>query len=191
MLGVRMTLQVVPGVGDQLLEVLAGDAMVIDQIGREKCEKVWGVQVSERASLVVATLPGGREQQSWSNFARVLDAALRVVRDDGAIAVCCDLSAKPGPALKRLARSDSLDLANQAIHNDRSYDALIATQLVRTLQRARVYMLSQLEEDVVESLGVAYVSCPEELIRLASHYDSCILLQNAHQAVPVVDSDDE
>ncbi|MDG2382078.1 MAG: lactate racemase domain-containing protein [Pirellulaceae bacterium] len=191
MLGVRMTIQVVPGVGDQLVEVLSGDATVIDQIGRERCGKVWGVHVPERASLVVATLPGGREQQSWSNFARVLDAALRVVRDDGAIAVCCDLSAKPGPALKRLAGAESLDSANHAVQNDRSYDALTATQLVRTLQRARVYMLSQLEEDVVESLGVAYVSCPEELIRLASHYDSCILLQNAHQAVPIVESEEE
>jgi hypothetical protein len=85
-----------------------------------------------------------------------------------------------------VARADSLDSARRAAERDRTYDALPAVQLIRTLQRARVYLLSRLDEDVVESLGVAFVACPEEVARLASHHDSCILLQNAHHAVATV-----
>lgn len=186
LLGVRLCLQIIPGVGEEILAVLAGDAEVVDQLGSEKCEQLWHFHVNQRASLVVATMTGGRQQQSWSNFARVLDSASRVVQDDGAIAICCDLQAAPGPSLKRIASADSLDSADRSIQRDNSYDALPALQLVRALQRVRVYMLSQLDEDIVQSLGIAYVSCPEEVVRLASHHDSCILLQNAHQAVPMV-----
>ena len=191
LLGVRMVVQLVPGAGDQLLHVLAGDADVVDRVAREKCDEIWQCVTPERASLVLATMPGSRQQQTWNNFARVLDSALRVVQDDGAIAVCCDLKVKPGPALKRVGQMESLDSAEQAIQKDRSDDALTAKQLVRTLQRARVYLLSQLDEDVVESLGVAYVSCPEELVRLASHHDSCILLRNAHQTIARVGENGE
>jgi hypothetical protein len=150
------------------------------------CEELWRFQVPRRASLVVATLPGGRQQQSWSNFARVLDAALRVVEDEGTIAICCDLRMKPGPSLRRLARAASLDDALKAIQHDHTPDALTAAQLIRTLQRANVYLLSRLDEECVQSLGLAYVSSPDEVARLAARHDSCILLQNAHQAVPSV-----
>ncbi len=186
LLGVRLCLQVIPGVGEEILAVLAGDADVVDQLASQQCEQLWHFHVNERASLVVATMTGGRQQQSWSNFARALDSALRVVQDDGAIAICCDIQAKPGPSLKRIANADSLDAADRSIQRDNSFDALPAIQLVRTLQRVRVYMLSQLDEEVVQSLGIAYISCPEEVVRLATRHDSCILLQNAHQAVPLI-----
>ena len=191
LLGVRMMVQLVPGAGDRLLHVLAGDADVVDRVARERCDEIWQCVTAERASLVLATMPGCRQQQTWNNFARVLDSALRVVQDDGVIAVCCDLKAKPGTALKRIGQMESLDSAERAIQQDCSDDALTAKQLVRTLQHARVYLLSQLDEDVVESLGVAYVSCPEELVRLASHHDSCILLRNAHQAITRVGENGE
>jgi len=165
---------------------LAGDADAVEPRGRQLCERIWHFTVPRRASLVVATMPGGRQQQSWANFARVLDSALRLVQDNGAIAICCDLRSKPGRSLQRVAQADSLDSAQRAVQRDRTYDALPAVQLIRTLQRARVYLLSRLDEDVVESLGVAFVASPEEVARLASHHDSCILLQNAHRAVATV-----
>ena len=109
MLGVRMVLQLIPGRAETLLHVLAGDAEAVEVRGRELCDEIWQFTVPRRASLVVATMPGGRQQQSWQNFARVLDSALRVVQEDGTIAVCCNLRTKPGPSLRRLARAESLD----------------------------------------------------------------------------------
>jgi hypothetical protein len=35
-------------------------------------------------------------------------------------------------------------------------------------------------------LGLAFIENPDEVARLASHHESCILLQNAHRAVPTV-----
>ena len=178
-----MSLQLIPGRGEKLLHVMAGDAQALEPRGRSLCDQAWQFTVPRRASLVVATLPGGRPQQSWTNVARGLDAAQRIVQENGTIAVCCDLRSKPGPSLKKIARADSLDAARRAVQRDHTYDALPAVQLIRALQHARVYLLSRLDEDVVESLGLAYVACPEEVTRLAAHHDSCILLQNAHRAV--------
>ncbi len=186
LLGTRLAVQVVPGPGEKIMHVLAGDVEKVAARARELYEVAWCFKVPQRASLVVATLPGGRQQQSWPNFARVLDAALRVVQDNGTIAICCDLRTKPGPSLRRLARANSLDAANKAIQRDQTPDALTATQLIRTLQHANVYLLSRLDEDCVHSLGLAYVASPEEVVRLAARHTSCILLQNAHQAMPCV-----
>jgi nickel-dependent lactate racemase len=185
-LGTRMVVQVIPGPGESIMQILAGDVDQVEPRAREIYERLWCFQVPRRASLVVATLPGGRQQQSWSNLARALDAALRVVQDQGTIAICCDLQSRPGPSLRRLARAKSLDAANKQVQRDQTPDALPATLLVRTLQHANVYLLSRLDEECVESLGIAYISSPEEVARLASRHPSCILLQNAHQAIPTV-----
>ncbi len=48
----------------------------------------------------------------------------------------------------------------------------------------QVYLLSRLEEEVVEELGVGHVATAAEIARLASHRGSCILLANAQYAVP-------
>jgi nickel-dependent lactate racemase len=188
-LGTRLVVQVIPGPGETIMQILAGDVDQVEPRAREICESLWCFQVPRRASMVVATLTGGKQQQSWSNFARALDSALRVVQDKGTIAICCDLSARPGPSLRRLARAKSLDAANIAVQRDQTPDALTATLLIRTLQHANVYLLSRLDEDCVESLGVAYIASPDEVARLVSRHDSCILLQNAHQAMPSVETE--
>jgi nickel-dependent lactate racemase len=186
LLGVQLVVQVIPGPGESLMHIVAGDTARVDRASRELCDNAWHCEVPRRAHLVLATLSGGRQQQSWSNFARVLDAALRVVEDGGTIAVLCDLKAKLGPSLRRLARASSLDDANLAIERDQTPDALAAMQLIRTLRRAKIYLLSRLDEERVESLGLAYVASAEEIARLASRAASCMLLQNAQQVIPCV-----
>jgi hypothetical protein len=61
--------------------------------------------------------------------------------------------------------------------------------LADVLDRVTICLLSRLDEDLVTSLGLAYVARPEEIDRLASHYDSCILLADAQFARPTVAMD--
>jgi nickel-dependent lactate racemase len=185
LLGASLVVQVVPGPGETLLHVVAGEVQSVEKRARELFEAAWQFEVAQRARLVVATMPGDRQQQSWANVARLLAAASRLVEDNGTIAICCDVRSKPGPSLRKLARSPSLEDARRAILQDSSPDALAAAQFVRTLQHAQVFMLSGLDEDVVQSLGLGYVASPDEVVRLAArHKQDCLLLQNAHQAAP-------
>jgi len=183
LLGIALTIQVVPGAGDGILHVLAGEVHSVDDRGRRLYDEAWGCSVPRRASLVVAAIEGGCAQQTWQNFGRALAAAEVLTEDGGAIAVCCDLAAPLGPALQRLAGARSRREALARIDKDRPEDALPAAQLVRALDRGAVYLLSRLDESTVEELDVTHIAEARELARLVQSHDSCILLANAPNAV--------
>jgi hypothetical protein len=111
---------------------------------------------------------------------------MRVVDDDGVIALCTDLSSPPGPALAPLVNADDPHAALEQVRKKRLADAFPATELAEALQRARVYLLSRLDEDVVEELGIAAVTDPSDLGRLARRHSSCIVLSDAQFMVPSV-----
>ncbi len=184
LLGSRFTCQVVPGVGESILHVLAGDVEVVAKLGRELCEAAWLYRVPRRASLVVATIGGGPEQQTWENFARALLAASTVVAEGGAIVLCTNLTCAPGPALQQLAKFDDEDERTlRQLQREGSPDAVSAALLWDLRQRARIYLLSGLDEETVEDLGLGYVSRGEEVNHLCQHHASCILMADAHRAV--------
>ncbi len=182
LLGALFTLRVLPGPGDSILDVLAGDVSAVERRGHDVSEAAWSFQVPGRASLVVAAIEGGPEQQTWHNVGRALSAARQVVAEGGTIAVCCDVQTAPGPALQQLASADSPEDARREIAHQRPSDALVASQLIHALDNGRVYLLSRLEPEIVESLGVAPVANDAELVRLAARHETCILLGNAQHA---------
>ena len=183
LLGVQFTVQVMPGPGDSMLQVLAGDGRAVAQRGRELCERVWRFQSPRRANLVVATIEGGPEQQTWDNVGRALFTASQAVADGGAIVLCTNLNVRPGPALQRLMGAVDLDSLMHDLRRERSSDATTATLLAETRERVQVYLLSELDSEAVEDLGVGFVGDAEEVERLSRQYASCILLGNAHHAV--------
>ena len=183
LLGVQFTIQVAPGPGDTVLHVLAGDAHAVSNRGRQLCEAAWMHTSPRRANLVVATIEGGPEQQTWENFARALFAATGAVAEGGVILLCTDLKCLPGPALQRLTSADDEEQALREIRRDRSSDAISAALLADAKRRASIYLLSGLDSDFVEDLGVGYVSEPDEVTNFSRHFESCILLGNAQHAV--------
>jgi len=190
-LGSRLVIQVVPGPGDEILHVLAGDVDAVMAEGQRRAEATWRYHLPRRASLVVASIEGAGTQQSWESVARALAAASRAVSVEGAVALCTDLSTGPGPALMHLAETEDLESALHAIQSTSSIDAQSAWQLAQALRRGTVYLLSQLNEEVVEALGIAPVEQPSQIGRLPQRFDSCIVLANAQHALPIVDNDEE
>ena len=183
LLGVLFTLQIVPGSGSSIIHVLAGDAHSVSAHGKTICDNVWRKQAPSRAALVVATIEGGPEQQSWENLSRALFSATQVVRDDGAIVLCTDLTRSPGTSLRRLSSSQTDELLLREIRQNPSQDSLSAALLLEARQRARVYLLSGLPADDVEQLGMACVTSEDELDHLSQQFDSCILVSNAQQTI--------
>jgi len=183
LLGVTLTVQVVPGPGNRALHVLAGQAETVRQRATELYETAWRYSVPRRASLVVAAVEGGAAQQTWDAVGRALAAAGTLVEEGGAIAVCCDLADKPGPAVRQLAAARLRAEAMRWIRKKRPVDALSATLLAQALDRTAVYLLSRLDPSLVEDLEIAPIAEAEELVRLAGRHDSCILLANAPYAM--------
>ena len=107
--------------------------------------------------------------------------------DGGAIALCTELSTAPGAALQMLAHDDDYEATIREVRKQRSDDAVPAAQLLRALDRNQVYLLSQLDEEVVQQLGIAPIADVTELARLVRRSESCIVLANAQYAAAVSD----
>lgn len=182
LLGVMFTIQVVPGAGGEILKVLAGDPDRVWELGNRTYAEAWRYEVPRRAQLVVASMGDAPEEQTWENVGRALTAALAAVADDGSIAICTELREGPGPGLQQLAGADDLQAVLHNIIKQRPADALAAAQLAHALERHKVYLLSQLDEDLVEDLGIAPVRGAEQVERLGTRHESCLLLANAQYA---------
>lgn len=183
LLGINFTIQLVPASGAAVLHVVAGQSDAVRRRGRELYRAAWDCPVRRRASLVVASIEGEADQQTWQNFGRALATALDLVDEGGSVAVCCDLASSPGPAIRRMAAANSRQAALRRIRKERPDDALPAAQLARALEHTKVYLLSRLEASLVEDLDMIYLAAPEELSRLARQHASCILLSNAPHAI--------
>jgi nickel-dependent lactate racemase len=189
LLGINFTIQLVPAAGDGIMHVIAGQSDSVRRRGRELYRAAWSKPVLQRASLVVAAIEGGAGQQTWENLGRALAAAVPLVQDGGAIVVCCDLAAQPGPAVQQIASARSRDAALRQIDKHRPYDALSAALLARAQKQGTVYLLSRLDPALVEALDIIPIAGDDELARLSRQHQSCILLANAPQAMVTVEDE--
>lgn len=186
LLGVPLAMQVVPGRDGSIADVTVGEPRAVTAHCQELCRRLWSFRVDRRASLVIATITGGPLEQRWQNVARALAVAESIADDGGAVAICSNLDTPPSPSLTRLISNGDWPRAQRRAANDNSTDSLTAWLLARALERGPVYLLSQLEAETVEEIGLAPVADLEELKRLARRHASCILLEDAQHAVATV-----
>ena len=179
LLGTQFTVQAVPGAGDSLLAMLAGDPAEVFEQGQRMFEAAWSVHFERKASLVVAAVSGRASLQSWENLARALSNAGRAVAEGGAIALCTELDAPPGQAVAALSQTDDWQAVLRRIRAIARPTPWSPPNSSRFCGRARVYLLSRLEETAVEELGLAPVGSVSDLKRLAGRHESCIVLANA------------
>ena len=191
LLGIQLTIQVVPSAGGGVLQVLAGNGEDVARQGQASCQAAWKYAVPEPAELVIAMIDGGIAQQTWDNFARGLFAASQAVVEGGTIAICSGLRCAPGPALRRISTSADDSRVIHDIRRDRSADAVAALVLAAAKEKARVYLLSDLDPDFVEELGVGCIGSATDLERLSRQFSSCILLDSAQHALLDVGSQTE
>jgi len=186
LLGVGMTVQVVPSANGTVAAVLAGEPAAVALAAAEKYRDIWHREVPERGDLVIATITGAAGQQTWQDFARALTAAENVLEPGGAIAICSQLAETPGPSLRRLSSGDDFAQLEKDLRRDKFADTRMALHLARALERGPIYLHSQLEPDLVENMGLAPISTESELSRLAESYRNPIVLEDAHRLLPSV-----
>ena len=189
LLGVQFTVQVVPGPAGELLHVFAGLPSAVFRAGQAACQQAWSENVPRSAQLVVASIDGPPSEQNWDNIARAITAALRVVSSEGAIALCTAVNVPPGNAVRRAIEAGDPAAALRQFRKHREPDALAAVALSQALTQSRVYLLSDLDEELVEELGITPIGTATELARLVGSNRSCIFIGNAQYAVVNVDGE--
>lgn len=191
LLGANFAIQAIPGPGDGILDILAGEINAVRHQGLRRYSAAWRATVPCRAELVVAAIEGGEDQQTWANLGQALSVAATVVEEGGAVAVCCELAAARGQAIEWLAACRSRDEAIARIHEACPADAVPALQLAKALDHCSVYLLSRLDDAVVEDLEITPIGGVEEVVRLIARHGSYIALSNAPHAVVEVEVEDD
>ena len=185
-LGAGIIVQVVPGPERQIAAVFAGEPASVTQQAQKKYNEIWSSDSQTYGNLVIATLAGDAEQQTWQNVGHALAAAEAVLEPGGCIAICSELAEAPGLALSQLFGNDDYHVARREIQQNPGTDSGPAMQLCQTLERGTLYLRSKLSRSVVESLGITPLESDSELEHLAQTLRPCVVLEEAQRLLPSV-----
>jgi nickel-dependent lactate racemase len=191
LIGAPMVVEVVPAANETVGHVIAGEPHAVAERAAQLCHEQWALLSPQRASLVIATVTGDAETQTWNNVGRALAMAERLVAEGGAVAICSNLDQPPGESLGRLIGADDLADTERRLLRDHSDDSWPAWLIARALQRGPVYFLSQLNTETVEDMGLAPIADMSELTRLARRHESVILVSDSQHVVATVVGEDE
>lgn len=180
--GAQFVVQVVPGAGDEVAAVVAGELTAASRRAAVLSGAQHRREVPRRVRTVIAALTG-RNAQSWEQFARALAAALEVVEDSGVVAICSELAEPLGPAMELLAKcDDDRDEVLVYLRKERPIDLFPALVLAEAQHRVRIHLLSKLDDEIVESLAMTPISDPADIGRLAARGGSCLVVSDAQHA---------
>ena len=147
------------------------------------------------APLLIASLDGGIQQQTWANAARGFTAAARYVAPGGTIVLWTEMQDLPSGCLLELGGEEPIDFDARAddpmVAEDEfpAWDASngIARGIQRIAANHRLLIRSKLEDEVIESVGLAAIGNSAELNRLISGVQSCAVLPAAQFAGTTAD----
>ncbi len=187
MLGVQFIVEVVGGADGQVLRVVAGDPTAATHQALKIFQEAWTFAIPRPAQLVVAAIGGPPDEQTWENAARALSAAARVVDAGGSIALCTTIVDPPGPAVRKFSRANDPAAALRQLRRNPVSDSLAAAAIVQVMTQTRIYLMSNLDAESVEKMGMIPLADQAELGRLIAQSSTCIVLANAQYTVANLD----
>lgn len=147
------------------------------------------------ASLVIASLDGDQQQQTWQNATRAVAAASRYVQPGGTIVIWSEIETEPSGELARLDEFDheAEHAPATTVDQDGKFPdwnplSSIAATLARIASEYRVVVHSRVSREQIESMGLGVVDTVDELNHLARSFESCGVLRAAQFAGGTVDA---
>lgn len=180
LLGVQFAVQLIPG-GRRgtTADVLAGGAESIQRQALQLLNEHWRVQWPTRAETVIVTVPTAGEAATWNDVGNALEAARNVVEHGGKIVLLSDLQAPPGAGVEQLRGQASPRAALQPLREQAPPDLQAASQWANAADWARIYLLSNLNPDLVEELFAVPLKDVVEVERLLGSVDECVVITTA------------
>ncbi|QDT09580.1 hypothetical protein [Planctomycetes bacterium K23_9] len=199
--------EILAGTPDAIRKQLASKNPANDQFTKGQAatsqnasEPTKGDSFPPLADLVIASIDGDQQQQTWANAARALAASSRHVSDEGTIVLWTAIDEPPRGMLARLDDFDEpfslLDQHVQETQGDENendfplWDAQLgaASTFTRVLAEHRVVLRSLLTREQIEPLGVGVIADQSELTRLSQSFVTCGIIRSAQFADGAVDA---
>lgn len=182
LLGAPFFVQVIPGEGDGIANILAGP-QESSNAGQRLLDARWRAEIGELVDVVIATIGGST---SLDDIARAFFTATRIVKPGGSIAVLSEGHLTPGPAFDLFRRHDDPALALHLLMQEKPDDLASGYMWATAADHARLYLLSGLPEEVAEELFVIPMQHASQAQRLLAGDATCAILPDAHRMLAVL-----
>lgn len=179
LLGTQFTVQMLPAQGTGVAGLMAGANESVFRLGKEQLGKHWRLQLEHRAPVVVAAVEADAAGHGWRQVGAALATARNLVAKGGKVVILSQLDAELEAGMEMLRESPEARNVLQALRKVAPPDLVPATQLASAVDWARVYLLSNLDCDVVEDLFMTPLEAESEVQRLLRGEESCVLLGSA------------
>lgn len=184
LLGAPFIVQVIEGAGDGVAHILGG-MVETSMDGQRLLDARWRVDVEQAADVVVASMAGDPGQHDFTDVARALACASRVVKPRGRIVLLSQAAPALGAAAELLRQSAEPERALRQVHQQPSPEMIAAFQWASAADQASLYLLSGLPNDVAEELFATPLEHAGQVHRLVADGGSCVFLPDAHKSLAV------
>lgn len=183
LLGTQFTVQSIAGQNNTVASVLAGAFEPTMRRGREYLDAEYVATPDERADLVVATITDDAGGHGWAQLGAAIATARRLVARDGKILILSEVLGDCGQGIEILRQVESPTDAIKPLRLEPPEDITAATQIVNAVEWANVYLLSDLDESLVDEVFLFPLGDVAEAARLIANTSGKItLIEDAHNA---------
>jgi hypothetical protein len=176
--GVLFTIGVILDSKGSPLAAWFGPPKEVEQAGLDWMEGQLKTEIPPQSpDLTIVSLHA--ENTTWQDLSAAIWAARRIAPECSEFAIVTSLAEPPGPALRRLAESQLTGTTLSARGLGDSADSVPAAIIDDALQAARVYLLSRLSCEAVESLGIIPIASEKELINLTRRFKKILVIEDA------------
>ncbi|HBN77685.1 MAG TPA: hypothetical protein DD473_18115 [Planctomycetaceae bacterium] len=182
LLGLQYCVQVIPSGSGELSHVLSGACDSVFQKSVSLLNDAWRSTIPTRAETVIVSIPHANEVDAWAATARACRVAEKLTTDDGRVIIMTDLQKFPEDLHRQFEASADAGQVLRALNRSPYPQARAVAALASLANRFKVYLRSNLEQDVVESLFCIPLADEEELRNALQGGESYALLQGGQFA---------
>jgi len=179
LLGIQPVLAVVPGPKGSVDSLFFGNADTVERSIASAIAPRSITPPAEPVDLLVCSIDGDHDQQTWDNVARILDMAEHFLRPTGSVAVITELTEKPAPVFRWLSNLDDTETTERHLLKSHHPHSLAAIEIYRSLSKRTIYMMSQLPGEMLEEIGISAIVGIQELEHLIASHDSTLVISGA------------
>ena len=182
LLGSPFLVQVIEGSKDSVSSVVCGP-LDSSKHGQRMLDGRWRVEVEQAPDVVLASIT--RPDATFEDLARAFACAARVVKPGGVVVLLTDANPTLSPSTALLRRMEDASDALKHLLRDQPDDLVGGFLWCQAAVQARLFLLSGLEDDVVEELFCTPLQQAEQALKLMQG-QKCLLLPDADKTLAVM-----
>lgn len=167
--GVDFILNVILDEEKRIIHCVAGDAVLAHRAGCNFLDKLYKVEIPEKADIVIVSQGGAPKDLNLYQTQKALDNAKHAVKKGGTIILVGSCREGFGNKLfeEWMRRADKPEDLVHRIKEDFKLGGHKAAAIAMVLEKADIYLVSEMEPDTVESIFLKPYSSLEEAVSSA------------------------